>query len=51
MKKEEPLKLCKEHYYEWKQEGYTIKAVEVDDESDCDVCLQQEWLSNEGKEI
>jgi len=50
-KKEEPLKLCKEHFYEWTQEGYPIKAIEVKDESDCDICLQQEWFMNEGKEI
>lgn len=52
MKKvDEILKLCKEHYHEWKSEGYAIKAVKVDDEEDCDICLQQMWLMNEGKEI
>ena len=51
-KKEEPLKLCKEHYHEWKSEGYTMKAVEIDEQKDdCDICLQQEWVMNEGKEI
>ena len=46
MKKE--LKLCKEHYYEWMQESYPIKATEVSDKNDCDICLQHKGAINEG---